>query len=635
MKFNDRFAQNTYNALFQVPKAPPAPDVKVTELDEEVILEWGSNLDRLHEIENVQREPGGFVFEGYNIYQFPSRTASLKDAKRIATFDLPTDPAVILDEQFDVTSGQILQLPVQFGTNSGVVRYFKFDRDYILDIDKIFNGQEYYLAVTAYSRSTVPGYLPQALESDVQVITVRPKIPFGKVYKTAFGDTLEVEHVSGRSDGAAIPIVINPGAATGATYEVHFEVVDGEMTWKLVNTTENKTVVSGQRNQSGDDNYDILEGGVLLKVTGPPPGIKRGDIYSDPDDPSQWGWEWVSGSRFLTWGGGAGGFGFEGFRGAVGWASPRSVFNDGVMFIPADKLKAVEIRFANVDADGNFDPNQENVSYAYRYGRRFAAAPAKPEFAPYIINAEGGYSYQDFEKSVPLAVYDIDSDPPRRLAVGFLENNVEGGMVDGKYWPPFYGDADNTSGSGPREWLFIFDADYSETPNPDWQVELITGPQPVMYWATWARRNKNPWTDDNIFRLYPTRPNTPDDVFRYTIPAPDESPALAKQSAERVGVFPNPYYAFNPAEENRLARFVTFNNLPQKATLRIFNLGGQLVRTLKKDDSSQFLRWDLLNESGIPVASGMYVIYVEMPEIGVSKVLKLAIVQEQEILDIF
>ena len=632
MKFNDRFAQNTYDALFQVPKAPPAPDVKVTELDEEVILEWGSNLDRVREIEEVKREPGGFVFEGYNVYQLPSVSASLKDAKRIATYDLPTDPAVILDEKFDVSSGLILRLPVQFGTNSGIVRYFKFDRDYILDIDKIYNGQEYYLAVTAYSRATVPGYLPASLESDLQVITVRPKVPFGKKYNTAFGDTLEVEHTSGRSDGVVTPIVINPGANTGDVYEVRFEEVNGQMTWKLVNTTKGTTVIEGQTNQSGDDNYNIVEGGIFLKVAGPPPGLKRQDMF-DTDDKSQWGWEWVSGSRFLTWANADAGF--EGFRGAVGWASPRSIFNDGVMFVSADQLKAVEIRFANVDADGNFDPNQENVSYAYRYGRRFAAPPAKPEFAPYIINAEGGYSYQDFNKSVPLAVYDIDADPPRRLAVGFLENNVEGGLVDGKYWPPFYQDANNVSSSGPREWLFIFDADYSETPNPEYQVELITGPQPVMYWATWARRNTNPWTDENVMRLYPTRPNTPNDVFRYTVPAPEESQALARKSAENVGVFPNPYYAFNPAEVNRLSRFVTFNNLPQKVTIRIFNLGGQLVRTLKKDDPSQFLRWDLLNHSGIPVASGMYIAHVDMPELGMTKVLKLAIIQEQEILDIF
>jgi hypothetical protein len=102
-------------------------------------------------------------------------------------------------------------------------------------------------------------------------------------------------------------------------------------------------------------------------------------------------------------------------------------------------------------------------------------------------------------------------------------------------------------------------------------------------------------------------------------------------------VFPNPYYAFNAAETNRFARFVTFNNLPPKATIRIFNLAGQLVRRLDKDDTSQFLRWDLANQANFPVASGIYVAHLEMTlptdNSMVTKVLKVAIIQEQEILN--
>ena len=53
MKFNDRFTQLTYDALFQVTKAPARPDVQVTELDEEIIVEWSSNLSRVSEVENT------------------------------------------------------------------------------------------------------------------------------------------------------------------------------------------------------------------------------------------------------------------------------------------------------------------------------------------------------------------------------------------------------------------------------------------------------------------------------------------------------------------------------------------------------------------------------------------------------
>ena len=51
------------------------------------------------------------------------------------------------------------------------------------------------------------------------------------------------------------------------------------------------------------------------------------------------------------------------------------------------------------------------------------------------------------------------------------------------------------------------------------------------------------------------------------------------------------------------------------------------------------MQWNLQNQIGLPVASGMYIAHVEgvLTANGetVSKVLKLAVIQEQEILDIF
>jgi len=622
MKFNDRFVQNTYDALFQVPKAPKTPRVNVAELDRKIVLDWGSDLQNVKDIETTVAEPGQYEFEGYNVYQLPLAGSSLSEAVRVATFDLLSDPTVILTEGFDAKSGQILDIPVQFGSNSGIKRYLEITRDYVLDKDKIFNGQEYYFGVTAYSHTKVEGFLPASLESQPQVMRCVPKKKFGTEFSVEHGDTLEVEHVSGASDGIITPIVIDPLAATGDTYEIRFEDTGADvLQWKVVNITDNKDIITGT-NQTNDTNYDMVEGGIFLKVSGPPPGVKD--------------WDW-DGSRFLTWA--ESDWGHEGFGGALGWNSPRGAYGDGTMIIPADKLHNVEIRFADVAADGTFDPNQENVSYGYRYGRNFGSAAQQPEFAQFIKNTAGGYSYQDFTKSVPLAVYDIDADPPRRLAVGHLENNQPDGMVDGKYWPPYYGDIGNVSSSGPREWLWIFDADYSETPNPEYEVEIIDGSQPVFLWATWARRNTNPWTSNDVMTIFVNRPNTVDDVFRYTATLPVSDLALQKSGVKKISVYPNPYYAFNPAEIGKFDTFVTFAGLPPtKCTIRIFNLAGQLVRTLEKNDNTEFLRWELQNHDRLPVASGMYIahVQVELPAGGEgTKVLKFAIIQEQEILNVY
>jgi hypothetical protein len=310
-------------------------------------------------------------------------------------------------------------------------------------------------------------------------------------------------------------------------------------------------------------------------------------------------------------------------------------------------LKQVEIRFAATtdSITGAFNTADANASYAYRYGRGFTGAAADPAYTPYMVNTTGGgYIYQDFTISVPLAVWDVDAVPPRRLALGFLENNQPAtagvpasARVNGRYWPPVL--SDNTSSTSPREWLFIFDEDYATTPNATYQADPIGGNHRGMYFSSMVRRNTLNWPagGTNVFVLTPTRPNFVTDIFTFTAPAPSSGAAAEIASTERVGVFPNPYYAFNAAETNRFSRFVTFNNLPTKATIRIFNLAGQLVRRIDKDDPSQFVRWDLANASNFPVASGMYVAHLELTlpsdNSTVTKVLKLAVIQEQEILN--
>jgi hypothetical protein len=384
-----------------------------------------------------------------------------------------------------------------------------------------------------------------------------------------------------------------------------------------MNTSTSEVIAANQPVSADQPHTSIVTGGVLISVENAPLGLREGL------------WTWVpSSQRFLSFIGGQG-LGLEEFQGAIGYASPRSLYGDGVLLVGPGEIKNIEIRFAPTsDNLGTFDELDSNVSFAYRYGRYFQQPAAQPSFGPWIVNPTGGYAYQDYRKSIPLAVYDIDAVPPRRLSVGFLESNVSAGSVNGFYWPPLF-TGDNVQLSGPREWLFIFDLDYSGTPDPRYTGDLLTDSMRVMYMATWTRRNDNPWPAGNSMFLYANRVLTPNDVYSYSVPAPVTGLSQAKASAQRVGVFPNPYYAFRQQETTSWRQFVTFNNLPPKATIRIFNLAGQLVRILEKDNPSQFLEWDLTNKDRWQVASGMYICHIEMPEIGETKVLKLAVIQPQ------
>jgi len=631
MKFNDRFVQNTYDALFQVPKPPTAPNVVASELSGKVILDWGTDIDAVTSTEEKINQPGDFKFEGYNIYQLSSGSSTLESAKRIVTFDLDTDPTTVLDETFDIESGQILTLPVQFGTNSGVHRSFTFTRDYVRDIDKLANGQEYYLAVTAYSVSQIPGYLPAALESQVRILTVRPKIPYGTVYQTGAGDTVAVTHLSGVSDGFVRPIVVDPARSTGDTYQVRFDTLG---TWYLANITKNTVVLADQTNQSGDTNYKSVEGGVYLEVVGPRPGMK----------------EWsIVGTRRFSPVGGFSGLGLEGFsnagdptaydvdNGTIGMAGHFAFGGIGTSLTSPDQYKTTFLKLAAVDPTALWDPSvaqaDTNFSMAYRYCRAAANPPADPSFAPWITNPVSGYPYQGIDYGVPFSAWDMSTNPPTRLAVGHFENNVVDGRVDGRYWP--YHASDPVDNITAREFCFIFSKPYSTTPDSSLMVNISNNATtPLMWVMVCSRRNATAWVSGDEFHITAAGVNLPADTFQYVLPAPQKTTANEKASIDKIKVFPNPYYAFNPAETNRFVRFVTINNLPPKVKIRIFNLAGQLVRTIDKDNTDQFQRWDLNNQDNFPVASGIYIAHLECTLASgeiVSKVLKIAVILEQEV----
>lgn len=85
---------------------------------------------------------------------------------------------------------------------------------------------------------------------------------------------------------------------------------------------------------------------------------------------------------------------------------------------------------------------------------------------------------------------------------------------------------------------------------------------------------------------------------------------------DMINVVPNPYYAYSEYERNRLDTRVKITNLPERCTIKIYTVNGKLVRTFKKDSPITSLDWDLNNHKNIPVAGGVYLIHVEVPDIG-------------------
>jgi hypothetical protein len=95
----------------------------------------------------------------------------------------------------------------------------------------------------------------------------------------------------------------------------------------------------------------------------------------------------------------------------------------------------------------------------------------------------------------------------------------------------------------------------------------------------------------------------------------------ALEALELINVVPNPYYAYSGYEKNQFDNRIKFTNLPVKCEIKIYTVNGTQVRKLTKDSPQTSLDWDLKNQAGIPVASGLYIIHVNVPGVG-EKILK-------------
>jgi hypothetical protein len=602
LKYYDSYAQFAYDNLFVLPSPPPSPNVKVAQLDRQIVLNWGWDEKSVNSIENFNS--AGFSFEGYNVYQLPSPNASLSEAVKIVTYDLVNDVTVILDRTIDPKTGVLLLVPVQTGSNSGIKRYIDLKTDYIRQ-RPLVNGQTYYYAVTAYAYNPDPTSPFRALESTPVVLAVTPQSPPpGTRYFGTVGDTLTVTRKSGKSDGQVVAILVDPSITTGHTYQVRF---DNAGNWFVVDVNENKVKASSS-NQSGDDAYPVVDG-VLVKVMGPPLAGKEWLVTQGAAD--RWFTAAPSAHGELLFGG--------------AYLGPNFT---GSSVAPGD-FKSVEIRFTKKtsydDANGNGK---------YDLGEKYYFDVTKGQKA-FFYRTWSNATYEGFF-DVPFQVYDIENPAqPRQLNVVVRDRNAN------LQWDI----SDAAEEVTPFEYVWILDDNYDLTGtrwNPSTGTGFMTNGSnhsayPVL-WALWLgqRGTREPYGADVTIQLIPNRVNTPADTFQYVTQKPTIGDIqLAKEDVEKINAFPNPYYGFNLMETDRLVKYITFNHLPKKATIRIFNLAGVLVRTIYKDDDTQFARWDLRNENNLPVASGIYIAHIDMPEIGKTKIVKLMIVQEEEFLPVY
>lgn len=216
---------------------------------------------------------------------------------------------------------------------------------------------------------------------------------------------------------------------------------------------------------------------------------------------------------------------------------------------------------------------------------------------------------------------------------------------------------------GGRHYVYVTNTKYDECKElakilrvpPDAQVPVAEGhPCQFFYNAETLQVNlayeQVAWTsiplvaigrDQALFKMYDQIPtgvtvrlrvnrkftDNPEYVFDMTkFAAQKQVNDVAEASVEMINIVPNPFYARSGVgrgsyEKSQIDARVKLTNLPEKCNIRIFTLNGALVRLYRKDSESPDQEWDLKNDYGVPIASGLYIIHIDAGDLG-EKVLK-------------
>ena len=599
LKQADVIAQLAYDINFALPPSPTNPVVTVSTDNKAILLQWDDLAESYEANDPIDVDEDGdpttYTFQGYNVYQLDSDLITGQTSiKKIATFDVIDGVEKIRDDVFVMSIGQTANIFVQEGSDSGVKRFLRIDSDVLAGNAPLVQNRQYYFAVTAYGYNSYG--IPKVLESPMVPTLIRPQSqPLGTDINNTFaaGDSLEVTH-TGTSDGSAYAIVTDPAALVDVEYELTFRDEAGAVVWDV--SSDGTTKITGWTNQGTTGNFDFpIVDGVMIQVFGPPLGIGSVDRSVTVADGGPGGDRWISGT---DWGGSH----------LFGGLDIGANFFDST--IGAADFVVVDWRFTS-------DPTMSEAtgwSRAYTYRRDL------------------GYAFQSAQLGwIPCQMFDIsDLANPRQLNICYVEDAAAG--VADFIWNPV-----DAGASGGREYLFCMLSDY----NPDGALydDANFGPEADVLYALWPNaRGSHPFQETNFWlRITPNFVNSSADKFTFQSKAPikDNNALAIKQAMELINVYPNPYSGFNVEERSPIERFVTFTHLPEdKTKIKIFTLAGEIIKNINHENKTQFERLDLKNDFNIPVASGLYIVRIDMEGIGV-KILKIAILAPEERLGIY
>ena len=689
MKVADELAQRAFDLGFELAPPPPAPNVEAATLNGQAALVWSyppSSSNYLGSYDEVDPLIGGlpgiedstYTFEAFNVYRYP--TADFNDANRVlvATYDVVNGVTTVIDEMFDPEIGDLVPFVAFRGTDSGVQFY------HIIN-EQVTNYTDYYYGVTAvaYNEESTP----DILESQASKITVRPANVAagqgGSIPNADLGQAIVAVREGGGTANVAVTVV-DPTKVTGHTYRVEIVgiEIDGEpaTTYRIVNATTGEVELDGVAlfNDQGihldptQPRSNVVDGLSFFVVQ--QPDLPEADIDLVPDFAGDGAGiiEVANPASAICEEGSTDGGCFYG--GNTVWLDPNTTGDYFVTATGQDLGVSGLGRYVTVAVPDDFEI-------------RFTQECATPG------NCLGFYGLStDLIASVPFELWYIGANTPDdpsddiRMIPILLLNEGEEVTNWADYFPAEEGldlDGDGEAETYPVTnriyWMMpdrpngydLFEAaansfggpgaTYDAANDPDTQEDInpSTG-QPCAtqgYFIDFCYRGAGTF-------VYPigrmafgdiagdgTTPDvgvtvrvvtTPKALFVdgdvYTIDTAElafvtNDAATAEAALDLISAVPNPYRGFSVYETGQSDRRVRFTNLPDEATIRIFTLSGTLIKTIRHF-GTRSTDWNLATEQGLPVASGMYLVHIEVPGVG-EKVLKLGVVNRESRFDAF
>jgi hypothetical protein len=594
MLYFDNFAQGAFDANFNV-CSPPSPSIELAQLDQKVILTFEENSDVMESYNCAS-----YSFQGYNVYQGASLNGPWT---RIKTYDVVDDIKTIMDLTLDEDTGELLELPAQFGTDSGLNHYVEITYDAI-NSRSIINHRKYYFAVTAYAYD--PDAAQRVIESPINAIEAVPGGPgLGNALASGFSDTLAITH-TGLSDAVFLPHVVDPYKLTNHDYEISFDIVDSVYHWYLTDTDDNELVGQDTLFPATPDYYDYANSD--LEFADLPDYYENVEIMDG----------FILGSKNATY---AAPSGYATATTTVDADTSTSLVFGGLNATGSGTwVEFIESLEPNGVAQAESTPGAELLQLDLKVVFSDEGSIASFFNVGGLIGGTADTTWVPFEmytvednRRVDIAVYLAAGSKP----LYELDEDNPGSKMFAKnmYFIPVYRDYTGT----------MLNNHYSDGG--------------IMGWMTSFNKSSTSFESGNEFLVTFKNPIIPG-TDTYTFTGKGMQSANADSALTFINVFPNPYFGKNPEERNQLNRFVYFTNLGVgTTTIRIFTIAGDMIAKIEKEitavnDPDRRAQWDLRNSAGIPVASGMYIAHIDVEGVG-EKVLKLAVFMPEERLDVY